>query len=109
MDQTPVRPWLEYSQASSGLTLRLSGFDLRLLLIAAIHAIERFKDCAGRKTTNRIPNRLAIAPRRDKSILAQQRKMLRHRRVSDPERGRQFANRALALDKLTHDHQPMAV
>ena len=50
---------------------------------AAIAAIERADEFARRRAADRVPDGLAVAPRGDEPVLAQQRQVLRHGRIAD--------------------------
>src|SRR5664279_4985130 len=75
----------------------------------AIDAIQRGQNFTRRLARNRIIDRLGIAPRRNQTILPKQSKMLRHRGIAQAEERREIANRALAVDQLADDQQPVAV
>ena len=82
----------------------LRGFRRR-----AIHLIESFQNFARGIACDRVVDRLGIPPRRHQAILAKEGKMLGHRGVPKAQEFGKVADRALAIDQLTDNEQPVAV
>src|SRR5690606_3683734 len=75
----------------------------------AIGAVQHLHHRARRPALDAVPDRLAVAAAGDDALAAQQRQMLRDRRIADAEELGELADGFLALDQLAQDQQPVLV